>query len=80
MKDFDLDKLRTLRDLASIPSNDGEQFIHVDLNLVWGTAGTIHYGFNWKCDMGEIDFRSLDEAIQHVRRLRERASPASVGV
>lgn len=75
----ELEKLTKLRDLACIPSNDGEQFINVYLNLVWQKSGHINFGFNWKCDMGEQDFRSLDEAIKIVESLRKYAKPCDCG-
>lgn len=70
----DIEKIEELRELANIPYNMGEQFININLNLVWGFAGTINYGLNWKCEMGEYDFRSLEEATEIVKRLRERAN------
>ena len=74
---FDVEKLERLRELADIPSNCGEQFINVWLNLCWLESGHVSFGFNWKCDMGEQDFHTLDEAIQIVTELRKKAVPAS---
>ncbi len=59
--------------MANIPYNDGEQFINVWLNLSWKTAGNIAFGFKWKCEMGEQDFSTLDEAIKIVTDLRKQA-------
>jgi len=73
MKPLNYQKIEELRQLANIPTNDGEQFIHVDLNLIWAEAGTVRFGFKWKCEMGERDFRSLDEAIDIVKQLRKKA-------
>lgn len=70
---IDYKKVEELRQLAHIPIGDGEQFIHVYLNLVWGHSGHIDYGFKHKMDCGVRDFHSLDEAIQIVNDLRKRA-------
>jgi hypothetical protein len=69
---FDIEKLQQLQDLSRISTNMGQQFIHVDLNLTYGNAGTIRFGFDWKCDMGSYDFHTLDEAIEIVKELRKR--------
>lgn len=68
-----LEKLQTLDELANIPTNMGQQFICVDWHLGYGESGVIRFGFNWKCDMGECEFRSLDEAITIVEELRKKA-------
>ena len=70
---LDYKKIEELRKLAAIPYRDGEQFIDVNLNLVWSQAGTIRFGFKWKTEMGEQDFSSIDEAIGIVKGLRKRA-------
>ena len=74
MRQIDYKKLEELRELAYIPPNGGEQFIHPDLNLIWGDAGTIRFGFKWKREMGELNFTSLDQAIEIVKDLRKRAN------
>jgi hypothetical protein len=75
MKPLDYSKIEKLRTLANIPTNMGEQFISVNLNLVWGSAGTISFGFRYKMDMGEYDFSNLDQAIEIVTKLRQKAKP-----
>lgn len=75
MKNFlDVLKLNELRELSRIPSNDGEQFIHVYLNITWGEVGHINFGFGWKKEMGTREFNNLGEAIVIVKELRERAN------
>lgn len=73
MYPIDYKKIDELRHLANIPYNMGEQFINVELNLVWGKAGTISFGFNHKLDTGELHFTTLDEAIEIVKKLRKQA-------
>jgi hypothetical protein len=73
LKPLDIVKLEELRELCYIPAPHGEQFIHVDLNLLWGSAGTVRFGFRFKLEMGELDFRTLDEAIEIVKMLRKKA-------
>lgn len=74
-----IDKLKELRDLANIPRNYGEQWIDIRLNInglfnEGHESGTINFSFNWKCNMGECDFRSLEHAIEEVIQLRKYAN------
>jgi hypothetical protein len=71
----DLKKLNELYELANIPTNMGEQFIRVTLNLTRSLkSGTIYFGLDFKMEMGEMEFRNLDEAIEKVEKLRRRAT------
>ena len=74
MQPLNYEKLEELRKLADIPSNMGEQFIHVDLNLGWGNSGDVRFGFRFKMEMGELEFSSLDQAMQIVQKLRKKAT------
>lgn len=70
----DIEQIEELRELVCIPANMGEQFINVDLTLPSAYQGTVRFGFNWKCNMGEYHFGTLDEAIEIVKNLRKRAN------
>lgn len=72
---LDPKKLLEVQTLSRIPNNQGEQFIHVYINITWGESGYISYGFKWKAEIGTLDFHSLDEAIKIINELRKKASP-----
>lgn len=67
------EKLQYLKELSSIPTNYGEQFLHV-LLFLGAECGEIRYGFGYKKILGERDFNTLDEAIEIVKKLREYAN------
>ena len=72
MDEATVEKLKILSDLAkSIPCNAGENFIYFGL---WPnfTQGTVEYGLDYKCEMGERDFHTLDEAIAIVQKIKDR--------
>ena len=48
------------------------------MNLLDLCSGTIAYGVNWKCEMAEESFSTLDEAIGIVAGLKKRANPVPV--
>ncbi len=74
--DWDMDKLEELYRLADIPGNCGEQFINIKLNLSKNlSSGEICYGFNWKMQMGTVEFNSLDNAIKSVKELIKEYKP-----
>lgn len=68
------ERLLQLAELSNIPGNCGEQFIWVKINIGNPNWGSIQYGFRWKCDMGEYDFSSIEDAIEKVKELRKRAN------
>jgi hypothetical protein len=68
-----IEKLQRLKNLASIPSNSGQQFIYVSVSIHSFNCGTIRFGLDWKSEMGEFDFYSLDEGIKEVEKIRARA-------
>jgi hypothetical protein len=68
-----LKKLEQLTELATIPYNDGEQWIDVLLNIKTEESGEIRWGFGWKSELGQDIFNSFDEAIKIVSNLRKRA-------
>jgi hypothetical protein len=70
--------MEELRKLCHIPWNDGEQFISIDLNLSSMVSGTIRFGFGYKLEMGELDFNTLEEAVEIVRDLRKRANMVNI--
>ena len=75
--DWDMNKLEELYCLADIPHNCGEQFINVKLTLSKKLSwGEIFFGFNWKMEMGTIEFHSLDEAINSIKKLIEQYKPS----
>lgn len=78
--EIDAAKLTELRDLVnSIPTNCGEQFVHVSLSLYNSlSSGTISYGLNYKMEMAEVEFYTLDEAIKIVTGLKKRANPVEM--
>lgn len=78
--EIDAAKLTELRDLVnSIPSNCGEQFVHVQLSLYNSlSSGTVSYGLNYKSEMAELQFYTLDEAVKIVTDIKERANPVEM--
>ena len=52
--------------------------VSVSLNLLDLCSGTIAYGLNWKCEMAEVGFSTLDKAIGIVAGLKKRANPVPV--
>jgi hypothetical protein len=71
-------RIEELRKLCHIPWNDGEQFIAVDLNLSSMVSGTIRFGFGYKLEMGELDFSTIEEAIEIVKWLRKKANMVNI--
>ena len=65
-------KFEELRELSSVPNFDGEQFLDVSINISSMVQGTIRFGIDWKCEIGEIDFNDLDAGINAVKGLRKR--------
>lgn len=70
---IDAEKLNELSQiLQSIPGDFGRNMITVTFYPRMA-SGCFNFQFNWKCENGEIEFSSLDEAIEKVGRLAERA-------
>ncbi len=73
---IDSQKLSDLNNLVnSIPTNYGEQFVDVRLNLYDLGSGIVKYGLNWKSEMAEVNFSTLEEAFEIVRNIKARANP-----
>ena len=76
MFELDVEKMRVLAQMmGEIPCDYGRNLITVTFHRGF-KSGYFTFLFRWKCDNGELDFKSLDEAIQILRGLAERAGPA----
>lgn len=68
-----IEKLEAIRkELRRVPFNDGQHFAHVALSVGPMSEGTITFGIQWKTEMGEDHFSSLDEVVPKVKALIER--------
>jgi len=69
----DKNKIDQIQELIhKVPTEYGQNFILVYLNLTWMPTGHINFGINHKMEMGEIEFKSLDQAIEEINKLLAR--------
>lgn len=76
MFELDVERMKVLASMmGEIPCDYGKNFITVTFYPGF-KRGYFSYLFNWKCDNGEREFRSLDEAIAILQELIDTAGPA----
>ena len=76
MFELDVEKMKVLAQMmGEIPCDQGRNFITVTFYPGFRT-GYFSIQFNWKCNNGEREFKSLDEAIRILEELVAIAGPA----
>lgn len=75
MFELDVEKMKILAQMmGEIPGDYGRNSIRVTFYPGF-RAGYFNYQFNWKCNNGEREFKSLDEATQILHELVDSAGP-----
>ena len=70
MSEIDTEKQQLLWDIiGAVPRNDGENSIWLSNVYCNFSFLTVSYSLDWKCDRGHIECRSLDEAIEAVKKI-----------
>lgn len=75
MTDFqvDIEKMTVLAQImGEIPLNAGQNLISITFYRGF-QAGYFTFQFGWKTDNGELEFGTLDQAIQIAKKLVKRA-------
>ena len=76
MFELDVERMKILASMmGEIPCDQGRNFIQVTFYPGF-QAGYFTFQFNWKCNNGEREFRSLDEAITILQKLIDVAGPS----
>jgi hypothetical protein len=76
MFELDVERMKILASMmGEIPCDQGRNFIRVTFYPGF-QAGYFTFQFSWKCNNGEREFRSLDEAIAILQKLIDVAGPS----